>query len=319
MPSDLVSVVIPTYNKGKFIVETLDSVLHQTYENIEVLLVDNGSTDDTRARIDEYLNSCPGNYRVIDLVENKGPSNARNVGILEAKGKYVFLLDGDDLLMPEKIGQQVHYMDANLEVGLSLTPYLIYSATRKVSIRLVSEVNPNKLIRGWIGMSHFGGLVESTGCIRRANLDSTLLFDLSLMGSEGLDFTIKWRDRFPVGVLREPLTLYRISSDGLHYDLLAINENIIRVTNRYISHQTEKAKLLAQQDAFFRLDKIRYESIFIIISYLSRALIALDTPIIKMTCWIITRNVKSAFFGILYRGKIRALLDSLSSCESDLH
>ena len=74
MPNDLVSVVIPTYNKGKFIVETLDSVLHQTYENIEVLLVDNGSTDDTRARIDEYLNSCPGNYRVIDLVENKGPS-----------------------------------------------------------------------------------------------------------------------------------------------------------------------------------------------------------------------------------------------------
>ena len=125
MPNDLVSVVIPTYNKGKFIVETLDSVLHQTYENIEVLLVDNGSTDDTRAKIDEYLNSCPGNYRVIDLVENKGPSNARNAGILEAKGKYVFLLDGDDLLMPEKIGQQVHYMDANLEVGLSLTPYLI--------------------------------------------------------------------------------------------------------------------------------------------------------------------------------------------------
>lgn len=319
MPNNLVSIVIPTFNKGRLIEATLNSVLNQTYPFLEVLLIDNGSTDDTREKIDSFLLLYPGLFKVIDLKENLGPSNARNVGILEAKGKYVFLLDGDDLLMPRKVENQVRYMDENPSIGLSLTPYLIYSSGRRFSVRLVSELDPKKLVRGWIGMSYFGGLVESTGCIRRSYLDPALLFDLTLMGSEGLDFTIKWHDRFPVGVLREPLTVYRISSDGLHYDVSAINENMTRVTNRYIPHQSEKTKLLGQQNAFFRLDKIRYKSKFIVISYLSRALIALDTPIIKMTCWIITRNVKSAILGILYRGKFRALLDSLISCESDLH
>lgn len=316
MQGDLVSIVIPTFNKGCLIEATLSSVLHQTYPFLEVLLIDNGSTDDTREKIDSFLLSHQGNFRVIDLKENLGPSNARNVGILEAKGKYIFLLDGDDLLMPRKIEEQVKYMDENPLIGLSLTPYLIYNASRKISTRLVKELDPIKLVRGWIGMSYFGGLVESTGCVRRSCLDSTLLFDLSLMGSEGLDFTIKWLERFSVGVLHQPLTVYRISSEQLHHDVAAISENMTRVTNKYISAGDEKFRLLEQQAAFFRLDNIRHRSKLFIIRYLFRSLLGVNLPNIKMAWWIITRNVKSVFLGLLFGRKVNSLLNSLSGGKS---
>lgn len=316
MSDDLVSIVIPTYNKGHLIEATLNSVLHQTYPFLEVLLIDNGSTDDTREKIDHFLLLHPGIFRVLDLKNNMGPSNARNVGILEAKGKYIFLLDGDDLLLPRKVEEQVKYMDENPTIGLSLTPYLIYTASRKISTRLVKELDPNKLVRGWIGMSYFGGLVESTGCIRRSSLDATLLFDLSLMGSEGLDFTIKWLERFPVGILHRPFTVYRISSEQLHHNVTAISENMTRVTNKYISAEDEKFRLLEQQAAFFRLDNIRHSSKFFVIRYLFRSLLCVNLSNIKMAWWIVTRNLKSAFLGLLFGGKVNSLLKSLSDGKS---
>ena len=316
MPDELVSVVIPTYNKGSLIEATLNSVLDQTYSSIEVILVDNGSTDETRQIIDDFLLLHPRGFRVIDLKENLGPSNARNVGILESKGKYVFLLDGDDIFFPEKIEKQVQYMDDNPSVSLSLTPYLIFAPDHRFSTRLVSVLDPIKLVRGWIGMSHFGGLVESTGCIRRSDLDSTLLFDLTLMGSEGLDFTIKWLDRFSVSILEKPLTIYRISSYQLHHDVSAISENVTRVTNKYILSLDERVKLLEQQAAFFRLDAIRFAPKLRVVLYLFFCLARLKTADIKMVWWILSRNIRGVIRGIPYKQDISLLLNTLANLES---
>ena len=301
MPDDLVSIVIPTFNKGPLIEATLNSVLHQTYPFLEVLLIDNGSTDDTREKIDSFLILHPGLFRVIDLEENKGPSNARNIGILEAKGNYIFLLDGDDLLMPRKIEKQVKYMNENPSIGLSLTPYLIYSPGRRFSVRLVIELDSRKLVQGWIGMSYFGGLVESTGCIRRSYLDPALLFDLTLMGSEGLDFTIKWLEQFPVGVLEEPLTIYRISPSQLHHDVAAISENVTRVTNKYISLPKERVKLLGQQAAFFRLDNIRFKPKFSVLLFLFFSIVTFNSLNIRMAWWIVSRNIRAIINGVRYK------------------
>lgn len=306
MYSGLVSIVIPTFNKRDLLGSTLASVINQTYRNLEILLVDNGSTDGTRLLIQSYLDHSPEIFKLVEMQENLGPSGARNAGILAAKGKYIFLLDGDDLLMPKKIETQVSYMELNEGVGLSLTPYFIYSASKKLPLRLVSELDPLKLVRGWIGMSDFGGLVESTGCIRRSDLDPTLLFDLTLMGSEGLDFTMKWLDRFQIAVVNDPLTIYRLSSNQLHHDVSAINENVTRITKKYVSPQMEKSKLLKQQAAFFRLDKIRYRSKSYIALYLLFSFFSFNTLNIKMAWWITARNLKAALKGFLYRSKAQS-------------
>jgi len=109
----LVSVVIPAYNVEKFIPKTLESVLKQTYENLEIIVVNDGSVDKTGVVVENILgnqNRFP--YKVIHK-KNEGVSVARNVGIENAKGKYIKFLDGDDWLVPDAIEVLVKVCEEN--------------------------------------------------------------------------------------------------------------------------------------------------------------------------------------------------------------
>ncbi|WP_448384816.1 glycosyltransferase family 2 protein [Fervidobacterium sp.] len=109
----LVSVVIPAYNVEKFIPKTLESVLKQTYENLEIIVVNDGSVDKTGAIVEKILgnqNRFP--YKIIHK-KNEGVSVARNVGIENAKGKYIKFLDGDDWLVPDAIEVLVEACERN--------------------------------------------------------------------------------------------------------------------------------------------------------------------------------------------------------------
>ena len=98
-----VSVVIPTYNSSKYIQNTIQSVFEQSYANIEIVVVDDGSTDDTVELVESTLKSLGKKWQVLTLGRNGGPSAARNVGYRAATGSWIQFLDSDDLLMPSKI------------------------------------------------------------------------------------------------------------------------------------------------------------------------------------------------------------------------
>ncbi|MDZ4154531.1 glycosyltransferase family 2 protein, partial [Methylicorpusculum sp.] len=107
-PRQLVSVIIPTYNYGHFVLSTIDSVNKQDYPYIEIIVIDDGSTDNTQ----EILGSLPTIIYVRQ--ENQGLSAARNHGINLAKGKYLQFLDADDLLGQSSIRKRVEYLEKNL-------------------------------------------------------------------------------------------------------------------------------------------------------------------------------------------------------------
>jgi glycosyltransferase involved in cell wall biosynthesis len=100
---ELVSIIIPTFNSSKYIHDAIKSACTQTYRNIEVVVVDDGSTDDTVDIVQEVLKRSDINWQVLRLEKNGGASAARNAGILAAKGAWIQFLDSDDLLMPGKI------------------------------------------------------------------------------------------------------------------------------------------------------------------------------------------------------------------------
>ncbi|WP_061808970.1 glycosyltransferase family 2 protein [Rossellomorea vietnamensis] len=108
--NELVSVITPVYNSGKYITKTLDSVLNQTYEQIEIILVDDCSTDNSQELIRDYL-SKHENIRYHRLEENSGAAVARNKAIDLAKGRFVAFLDSDDLWYPKKIEKQLELME----------------------------------------------------------------------------------------------------------------------------------------------------------------------------------------------------------------
>lgn len=106
--NDLVSVIMPSYNTAKFIAETIDSVLAQTYSNWELIIVDDCSTDNTDEVVSRYLSD--GRIKYLKNEKNSGAAVSRNRALKEANGKWIAFLDSDDLWEPEKLQKQIRFM-----------------------------------------------------------------------------------------------------------------------------------------------------------------------------------------------------------------
>ena len=110
--TDLVSIITPCYNSSKYIVEMIESVLAQTYQNWELLITDDCSTDNSRMIVMEYVAKDP-RIKLFQLVENSGAGVARNNSIKNANGRYIAFLDSDDLWAPEKLERQLAFIKDN--------------------------------------------------------------------------------------------------------------------------------------------------------------------------------------------------------------
>ncbi len=117
----MVSIITPSYNSEQFIRQTIDSVLLQTYENWELIIIDDCSPDNSNKIIEEYIQRCE-KIKLILLDSNSGPAIARNKGIEQAKGRYIAFLDSDDIWMPEKLSKQLTFMQ-KYNISLSYTSY----------------------------------------------------------------------------------------------------------------------------------------------------------------------------------------------------
>lgn len=141
MNNPLVSVIMPAYNAEKWIAEAIDSILNQTYENIELLIYDDGSTDLTdQVLFDSYITDSIGNIMLFAGEENRGITFALNYLIEKAQGKYIARMDADDIAMPDRIKRQVHYLDA----------FPVASACG-TTIELFGDENKNKGREKWWG------------------------------------------------------------------------------------------------------------------------------------------------------------------------
>ncbi|SDC82721.1 Glycosyl transferase family 2 [Algoriphagus faecimaris] len=132
MKKPIVSIVIPVYNKAAFVRETLESALGQTYPNLEIVLVDDGSTDGSFEILKEYFAKYPDKIQLIDQ-ENQGVSVATNVGTAAARGEYIQFLDADDLLSPDKINRQIKLLESQSESVLASCEWRMFQDNPKKS------------------------------------------------------------------------------------------------------------------------------------------------------------------------------------------
>lgn len=197
----LVSVVIPTYNYGHCVAEAVESALTQTYPNVEVIVVDDGSTDDTRARLAPYGDRIRYIYQ-----PNAGLSAARNTGIRAARGSYIALLDSDDAFHPRKLELQMGYLTGHPEIPFLATDHLGGPTCPPWSpppdAPPVHRVKQEELVI----KTRFGscGVVVRKDCF-----DQVGLFDESLRSVEDRDMWIRLAARFPIALMRAPLWWYR--------------------------------------------------------------------------------------------------------------
>ena len=204
-----VSVVIPTYNRARIIEEAVDSVLAQDYKDFELIVVDDGSTDNTS----EVLAPYEDDVRVL-FQENKGVSAARNRGIAEASGRLIAFLDSDDLWLPQKLSAQVEFFNQR--------PDAFICQTGEVWVRNGRRVNPGQRHKKPSGMIFEPSLElclvsPSAVMIRRDLLDRTGGFDETLPACEDYDLWLRISCRFPVYLIETPLIVKR----GGHDDQLS--------------------------------------------------------------------------------------------------
>mgnify|MGYP006310098299 FL=1 len=121
----LVSVITPSFNAAKVLPHAINSVLSQSYQNFEIIVVYDGSTDNTKEVVEKYINnSNPCRIRYI-YQENAGVSNARNTGMKKAKGQYIAFLDSDDIFLEESLAERVHFLSQNQAIALVFTDYYL--------------------------------------------------------------------------------------------------------------------------------------------------------------------------------------------------
>ncbi|WP_319407573.1 glycosyltransferase family A protein [uncultured Desulfosarcina sp.] len=208
-PENRVSVVLPTYNRGWILKHAVDSVLDQDYGNLELVVVDDGSTDET-----PQLLSAFGDRLHIIRQENQGVSAARNAGIRASTGELIALLDSDDAWLPGKVTAQVAFFTAN--------PDALICQTEETWIRNGVRVNPGKRHRKEAGMIFERSLAlclvsPSAVMMRRSLLDEVGLFDESLPACEDYDLWLRVAWKHPIHLIDRPLIVKR----GGHEDQLS--------------------------------------------------------------------------------------------------
>ena len=181
-----VSVVMPTYNYGRFIKRALNSVLVQTYQNYEIIVVDDASDDDTKDIVNQYHDQ---RIKYIKHNKNYGPSQARNTGIKASQGTYIAFLDSDDVWMPDKLEAQINvFMNGPENLGLVHTSMQTFDEkTQKIS------VGPSHPYRGQVleDLLRANQVGNSSVMIKREYLDKAGDFDVSMRGCEDWDMWIR--------------------------------------------------------------------------------------------------------------------------------
>lgn len=206
----MTSVIIPTFNRAAMLKEAIASVLAQDARDFEVIVVDDGSTDDTVAVLAEYPTPP---VRVVHQVR-QGVSAARNAGIKEAAGSLIAFLDSDDLWLPGKLAAQVAFFEDH--------PEAMICQTDEIWLRNGTRVNPKKRHMKPQGMI-FDRCVElclvspSAVMMRRALFDTVGLFDEQMPACEDYDLWLRICSRFPIYLIDRPLTIKR----GGHRDQLS--------------------------------------------------------------------------------------------------
>lgn len=209
----LVSVIVPVYNRAHLVSETVQSILSQTYEPIEIILINDGSTDESLSVLQEYERRFPAKVRVIDQ-PNQGQIIARNNGIEAAQGEYIAFLDSDDLWVEDKLERQMPLFEPG--VGL------VYSGTEIIDdnghiIRvepadetITGDIYPHLLVKNRMT----GGTVVVTS----EALEHVGLFSPDFKAAENWDLWLRICKVYRASVVRDPLTKYRIHDDNMSGD-----------------------------------------------------------------------------------------------------
>lgn len=259
----LVSVIIPTYNRAAILPKTIDNIFCQSYKEFEVIIVDDGSTDDTADVLRRYGNRI----RTIKQ-ENRGPACARNRGVEAAQGEYIAFQDSDDLWEPMKLERQVALLE---RFGVSVPVCLCSALYRMINGRPftsfdIARIHPPLAEGLWTNVadvlvSRFV-LFNQTSVIRRSSIDRVGVFDESLPYLEDYDLPLRLAMEGPWALIKDPLVKYQENSPDsfaakAHRDALVLKKCEIEILEKASRSAQERGAHAIRRRAESRARSLR--------------------------------------------------------------
>lgn len=245
-----VSVIVPTYNRAEFLNRALMSVVKQTVKCSEIIVVDDGSTDDTANLLHKFSRTIEIPLKIIRQ-ENKGPAAARNLGITSAKQEYVAFLDSDDHWNKRKIEIQYKILQDN--------PEYFISHTKEKWLRRGAHLNQKKkhIPRHGDIFDHclqLCGVGMSTVMIRSDLFEKIGLFDENIRCCEDYDFWLRVSCRFPFYLVNEPLTVKEGGREDQVSSIYRMGMDRIRV---YALKKIIDSKILTEKQYLLAIDEFK--------------------------------------------------------------
>ena len=233
-----VTVIIPAYNNSAFTLKTVESIINQTYKNIEIIVIDDGSTDDTKKLLKKY------NYKIIYVYqENQGACSARNKGMKLSTGTYIAHIDCDDIYEPTKISQCVDFLEKNPQYGFVYTDVKLIDSNDNPILGVKKFYNHpgSGYIAKKIIKSHYV-LTNSTLLAKKECFLEVGGFDENIFISADREMIIRLSRVFKAGYINKPLTKYRVSNNRTYENLQKSLDEFIYIVHKYTKFQNFLSK-----------------------------------------------------------------------------
>lgn len=246
--------ILPCYNGENFIREAIESVLCQTYEDFEVIVIDDGSTDNTRTVASSFEDRRIRYF----YKKNEGVSTSRNYGIKLAKGRYIAFIDYDDLWLPEKLELQLQEIEKQQDVYLVYSWFYIIDSKGKIIDKIKVQGFRNFLQE----LLLVGNIIGSPSgmLIKKEVFENIGGFDSYLSTSADWDLWIRIAYRYKLSGVNKFLFKYRIHDTNMHCDIITQEHDTKRILNKFFSNASledryNKIKNLAFSNAYMLIAK----------------------------------------------------------------
>ena len=233
---DKISVIIPSYNRAKLITKSIESVLNQTYDNIEVIVVDDGSTDNTEEVIKQISDK---RVKYIKLKKNSGACHARNVGIEEATGKYIAFQDSDDEFLPTKLEKQYDNMIKN-KADMDFCKMNIYTGDNIITVP-ANNREKRILKEKYLEELSYGNYIGTPLILITKKLAQKTLFNENLPRLQDYDFVLRAVPGAKLSYTREPLFNSYRQNDSISNSNLKLEKALLTMLN-YDYNLSDKEK-----------------------------------------------------------------------------
>lgn len=257
----LVSVIVPSYNSAKYLADTIQSIIDQTYQNWELILVDDGSTDNTKEIVTAFEDP-----RVKYIhTENRGNYFARNLGLEHAKSEFIAFLDADDVWLPKKLELQVEFFLANENLGICATDFNVFMNDQMEEFYAITlgpekkaQMESEDLFKNML-IANF--MATSSVMIRRSALGQNCCFDTEMQNAMDYDMWLRIMANYESKFLPQVCVLRREHDKNISKDRITTTKAIMYILSKVKSKQHDSKYYSEKYDDLIeeRVDSLEYD------------------------------------------------------------